>query len=60
MFNHVIDEESAPELANLEKVYLAKSLSNKLQLRRKLYHLNIEGSGNLMKYMNEFDGSLIS
>ncbi|EOY07366.1 Adenine nucleotide alpha hydrolases-like superfamily protein [Theobroma cacao] len=40
----------------LEKIYLAKSLSNKLQLRRKLYRLKMEENGDLMKHMNEFNG----
>ncbi|WRX12958.1 hypothetical protein QQP08_005445 [Theobroma cacao] len=57
VFNHVIDEDSALRLwAKLEKIYLAKSLFNKLQLRRKLYRLKMEENGDLMKHMNEFDG----
>ncbi|WRX24614.1 zinc finger protein [Theobroma cacao] len=57
VFDHVIDEDSALRLwAKLEKIYLAKSLSNKLQLRRKLYRLKMEENGDLMKHMNEFDG----
>ncbi|XP_017972245.1 PREDICTED: glutamate receptor 3.2-like [Theobroma cacao] len=56
VFNYVIDEDSAPRLwAKLEKIYLAKSFSNKLQLRRKLYHLKMKQNGDLMKHMNEFD-----
>ncbi|WRX09694.1 zinc finger protein [Theobroma cacao] len=57
VFNHVIDEDSALRLwAKLEKIYLAKSFSNKLQLRRKLYCLKMEENGDLMIHMNEFDG----
>ncbi|WRX29264.1 hypothetical protein QQP08_021751 [Theobroma cacao] len=56
VFNHVIDDDSAPRLwTKLKKIYLAKSLSNKLQLRRKLYRLKMEENGDLMKHMNEFD-----
>ncbi|EOY27991.1 Uncharacterized protein TCM_029691 [Theobroma cacao] len=56
VFNHVIDEDSAPRfLAKLEKIYLTKSLSNKLQFRRKLYRLKMKENGDLMKHMNEFD-----
>ncbi|WRX29374.1 hypothetical protein QQP08_021861 [Theobroma cacao] len=57
VFNHVIDEDSSPRLwAKLEKIYLTKSLSNKLQLRRKLYCIKMEDNGDLMKHMNKFDG----
>ncbi|XP_017976463.1 PREDICTED: uncharacterized protein LOC108661979 [Theobroma cacao] len=41
--------------AKLEKIYLVKSFSNKLQLRRKLYRLRMEENGNLMKHMNGFN-----
>ncbi|XP_017981005.1 PREDICTED: uncharacterized protein LOC108663030 [Theobroma cacao] len=57
VFNHVIDEDSALRLwAKLKKIYLAKSLSNKLQLKQKLYRLKMEENEDLMKHMNEFDG----
>lgn len=57
VFNHIIDEDFALRLwAKLEKIYLLKIPSNKLQLRRKLYCLNMEENGDLMKHMNEFDG----
>ncbi|WRX09050.1 hypothetical protein QQP08_001537 [Theobroma cacao] len=56
VFNHVIDEDFALRLwVKLEKIYLTKSLSNKLQVRRKLYRLKMEENGDLMKHMNEFD-----
>ena len=55
-FSHVINKESIPKLwKKLKNIYLTKSLSNKLQFKRKLYHLKMEESGDLMKHMNEYD-----
>ena len=54
-----MDEDSASALwEKLEKLYLAKSLTNKLHLKRQLYKLKMEEGGNLMEHMNVFNGYL--
>ncbi|KAM0966633.1 hypothetical protein ACFX2C_022364 [Malus domestica] len=59
IINNVMDEDSAPALwEKLEKLYIAKSLTNKLHLKRKLYKLKMDEGGNLMDHMNEFNGYL--
>ena len=60
IINNVIDEEdSAADLwKKLEKLYLAKSLSNKLHLKRQLYALKMVEGGSLMDHMNTFNGIL--
>ena len=57
IINNVIDEEdSAADLwKKLEKLYLAKSLSNKLHLKRQLYALKMVEGGSLMDHMNTFN-----
>ncbi|GFS42004.1 hypothetical protein Acr_00g0077610 [Actinidia rufa] len=59
IINNVMDEDSASALwEKLEKLYLAKSLTNKLHLKRQLYRLKMEEGGNLMEHMNVFNGYL--
>ena len=59
IINNVMDEDSAAGLwEKLEKLYLAKSLTNKLHLKRQLYRLKMEDGGNLMEHMNLFNGFL--
>lgn len=59
IINNVMDEDSAPALwEKLEKLYIAKSLTNKLHLKRKLYKLKMDEGGNLMDHMNVFNGYL--
>ncbi|KAM1190803.1 hypothetical protein ACFX1X_011613 [Malus domestica] len=56
IINNVMDEDYAPALwEKLEKLYIAKSLTNKLHLKRKLYKLKMDEGGNLMDHMNEFN-----
>ena len=40
----------------MKKLYLAKSLTNKLDLKWQLYQLKIVDGGNLMEHMNMFNG----
>ncbi|KAI8538560.1 hypothetical protein RHMOL_Rhmol09G0113400 [Rhododendron molle] len=57
--NHVMDEDLASALGEkLEKLYLAKSLTNKSHLKRQLYKLKMEEGGNLMEHMNAFNSYL--
>ena len=57
IINNVIDEDSAPTLwEKLEKLYLEKSLTMKLNLKRHLYRLKMEDGANLMEYLNVFKG----
>lgn len=59
IINNVMDEDSASALwEKLEKLYLAKSLTNKLHLKRQLYRLKMEEGGSLMEHMNVFNGYL--
>ena len=54
IINNVIDENSAPALwKKLEKLYLEKSLTTKLNLKQDLYWLKIEDGVNLMEYFKE-------
>lgn len=59
IINNVGDEDFAPKLwEKLEKLYLRKSLTTKLNLKRELYRLKMEEGGNLMEHMNVFNGLL--
>ncbi|GFZ09851.1 PAM68-like protein [Actinidia rufa] len=59
IINNVMDEDSASALwEKLEKLYLAKSLTNKLHMKRQLYRLKMEKGGSLMEHMNVFNGYL--
>ncbi|GFY80950.1 hypothetical protein Acr_01g0007590 [Actinidia rufa] len=59
IINNVMDEDLASALwEKLEKLYLAKSLTNKLHLKRQLYKMKIEEGRNLMEHMNVFNGYL--
>ncbi|GFS34576.1 hypothetical protein Acr_00g0034760 [Actinidia rufa] len=59
IINNVIDENSASALwEKLEKLYLAKSLTNKLYLKRQLYRLKMEEGGSLMEHMNVFNDTV--
>ncbi|GFS40804.1 wall associated kinase-like 7 [Actinidia rufa] len=59
IINNVMDGDSASALwEKLEKLYLAKSLTNKLHLKRQLYRLKMEEGGSLMEHMNVFNGYL--
>ncbi|GFZ21302.1 Calcineurin-like metallo-phosphoesterase superfamily protein [Actinidia rufa] len=59
IINNVMDEDLASALwEKLEKLYLAKSLTNKLHLKRQLYRLKMEEGGSLMEHMNVFNGYL--
>ena len=59
IINNVMDEDSASALwEKLEKLYLAKSLTNKLHLKRQLYRLKMDECGSLMEHMNVFNGYL--
>ncbi|CAL9006776.1 unnamed protein product, partial [Prunus brigantina] len=54
-----MDEDSPPALwGKLEKLYIAKSLTNKLHPKRQLYKLKMEEGGNLMDHMNVFNGCI--
>ncbi|VFQ63901.1 unnamed protein product [Cuscuta campestris] len=55
--NCVIDEESPVAIwEKLEKLYMAKSLTNKLLLKRRLYRLQMEDEDTLVGHMNVFNG----
>jgi len=55
IINNVIDENSAPALwKKLEKLYLEKSLTMKLNLKQDLYRLKMEDGVNLMEHLNVF------
>ncbi|VFQ61495.1 unnamed protein product [Cuscuta campestris] len=55
--NCVIDEESPAAIwEKLEKLYMAKSLTNKLLLKRRLYRLRMEDEDTLVGHMNVFNG----
>ncbi|VFQ86876.1 unnamed protein product [Cuscuta campestris] len=55
--NCVIDEESPAAIwEKLEKLYMAKSLTNKLLLKRRLYRLRMEDEDTLVEHMNVFNG----
>ena len=59
IINNVMDEDSPSALWDkLEKLYLAKSLTNKLHLKRQLYKLKMDDGDNLMDHMNVFNGCL--
>ena len=59
IINNVMDEDEASALwEKLKKLYLAKSLTNKLHLKRQLYRLKMEEGRNLMEHMNAFNGYL--
>ncbi|CAL9015226.1 unnamed protein product, partial [Prunus brigantina] len=59
IINNFMDEDSPPALwGKLEKLYIAKSLTNKLHLKRQLYKLKMEEGGNLMDHMNVFNGCI--
>uniref|UniRef100_A0A2C9UC07 Reverse transcriptase Ty1/copia-type domain-containing protein n=1 Tax=Manihot esculenta TaxID=3983 RepID=A0A2C9UC07_MANES len=54
--NNVIDEDSAMDIwEKLEKLYMSKSLFNKLYLKCKLYQLKMVEGGNLVEHLNEFN-----
>ena len=58
IINNVIDENSALALwKKLEKLYLVKSLTTKLNLKD-LYRLKMEDGANLLKHLNVFKGLL--
>ncbi|CAB4285828.1 unnamed protein product [Prunus armeniaca] len=51
-----MDKGSALALwEKLEQLYIAKSLTNKLHLKRKMYKLKMEEGGNQMDHMNMFN-----
>jgi len=55
IINNVIDEDSTPALwEKLEKLYLEKNLTTKLNLKRDLYMLKMEDGANLMEHLNVF------
>jgi hypothetical protein len=57
IINNVVNEETTPELwVKMKNLYLAKSLSNELLRKQELYKLKMEEGGNLMNYMNFFNG----
>lgn len=60
IINNVMDKkDSVVDFWNkLKKIYLAKSLSNKLYLKRQLDRLKMEEGKNLMDYMSTFNGIL--
>ncbi|GFZ05681.1 hypothetical protein Acr_17g0012530 [Actinidia rufa] len=61
IINNVMDEDEDSASAlweKLEKLYLAKSLTNKLHLKRQLYRLKMEEGGSLMEHMNVFNDTV--
>ncbi|KAG9446276.1 hypothetical protein H6P81_012404 [Aristolochia fimbriata] len=53
---NVIKETSAPSLwLKLEKMYMTKSLSNKLYLKNQLYNARMAKGANLLHYINRFN-----
>ncbi|VFQ63957.1 unnamed protein product [Cuscuta campestris] len=55
--NWVIDEDSPTAIwEKLEKLYMAKSLTNKLVLKQRLYRLRMEDDDTLVGHMNVFNG----
>ena len=55
IINNVIDEDSPLALwEKLEKLYLEKNLTTKLNLKRVLYMLKMEDGANLMEHLNVF------
>ena len=57
IINNFIEEDTVPKLwEKLEKMYLGKNLTTKLNLKRDLYRLKMEEGGNLMNHMNVFHG----
>ncbi|KAM7459649.1 hypothetical protein LguiA_033944 [Lonicera macranthoides] len=57
IINNFIDEDTVPKLWDkLEKMYLGKNLTTKLNLKRDLYRLKMGEGGNLMDHMNKFHG----
>ena len=59
IINNVIDEDSAPSLwEKLEKLYLGKILTTKLNLKLDLHRLKMEDGVNLIEHLNVFKGLL--
>ena len=57
--NNIIDMDSAPELwEKLERLYLGKSLTTKLNLKRDLYKLKMQEGVNFMEHLSVFKGLL--
>ena len=57
---HVVEVESAAEVwAKLEKRYMAKSLTNKLHLRQKLYGLRMQEGSDLTQHLNTFNQVMV-
>lgn len=55
--NNVIDDDSIVVIWDkLKKLYLAKSLTNKLYIKQKLYKLRIEEGENLVEHLYIFKG----
>lgn len=55
-FLNIFDEKSANCLwTQLESLYQAKSLVNKLFLRKKLYYLRMEEGGSVADHLNAFN-----
>lgn len=56
IINNFMDEDSAPALWDkLDQLYIAKSLTNKLHMKRQLYKLKMEEGWNLMDHMSMFN-----
>ena len=59
IINNVMDEDFASVLWEiLEKLYPAKSLTNKLHLKRQLYGMKMEDDMNINVHMNIFNNYL--
>ncbi|CAB4273488.1 unnamed protein product [Prunus armeniaca] len=59
IINNFMDEDSVPALwEKLEKLYMAKGLTNKLYMTKQLYTLKMEEGGNLMDHINVFSGCI--
>lgn len=59
LFN-IMNVESAPKLwAKLETIYISKSLTNKLFLKKQLYSLKITKGSQLSEHLNEFNKIVI-
>ncbi|CAL2231882.1 unnamed protein product [Prunus armeniaca] len=56
VINNFMDEDSALALWDkLGQLYIAKSLTNKLHMKRQLYKLKMEGGWNLIDHMSMFN-----
>lgn len=56
VLNHVISETTAKGMWDqLEEIYLGKSLSNKLFLKKMLFKLEMKEGGDMMKHINVFN-----